>query len=260
MTMSPRHSALLSTTRKTTNEATAAFASRHRPEEVNKFLEQCGWFALLTRLAQIERRISDLERDDGRLRTSKQQDEDIFSRMERQKELIEDAKGLLNRKTVEYREEMTELHRQEMQRDLKEIASLPDDVISRNVKRALKKFKSNMRTRRVSLDIANKKINEWSLPQLIKEVKESRKRARSIASMTLRQSLMSESSPGHRPTIAGRKATNPKPSAPLIEAPVALAVGDEGTPSRSPQPPSSSASGPHPPLSPRSQRPSVTPR
>merc|ERR1712167_67671 len=84
------------------------------------------------------------------------------------------AKEELRRRIRREREQLTDEWREHQERDEKDIKRLPDDCISRTVKRSLRKMRQNLFQRRMNLAIHERLTNDWTLPKIQAEVKKDR--------------------------------------------------------------------------------------
>lgn len=87
------------------------------------------------------------------------------------------AKEEVRRRIRREREQLTDEWREHQERDEKDIKRLPDDCISRTVKRSLRKMRQNLFQRRMNLAIHERLTNEWTLPKIQAEVKKERLRS-----------------------------------------------------------------------------------
>merc|ERR1719262_1675911 len=94
--------------------------------------------------------------------------------MQKQEHDKEEAKKELRRRIRREREQLTDEWREHQERDEKDIKRLPDDCISKTVKRSLRKMRQNLFQRRMNLAIHERLTNDWTLPKIQAEVKKDR--------------------------------------------------------------------------------------
>jgi hypothetical protein len=83
----------------------------------------------------------------------------------------QDAVRAKLREKIDNQNEESKERRRELHEDIDQITKLPDEVVSKSVKKWMVKARKNLLVRRNQLDMHAKMTNEWAIPALLAEVK-----------------------------------------------------------------------------------------
>jgi hypothetical protein len=86
----------------------------------------------------------------------------------------QDAVRAKLREKIDNQNEESSLRRKDLLEDIEQISKLPDEVVSKSVKKWMVKARKNLSVRRNQLDMHSKMTNEWAIPTLLAEVKRDR--------------------------------------------------------------------------------------
>uniref|UniRef100_A0A0G4GRV1 Uncharacterized protein n=1 Tax=Chromera velia CCMP2878 TaxID=1169474 RepID=A0A0G4GRV1_9ALVE len=148
-----------------------------RREKLQEYKESVGWFRTMARLESLQRRIDAIKVADKHgvpESLYKVKPEEIRARQERRRKLQEMARTEQSQRVADLRDDMEKMHETQEAREIEEIKSLPNDIISSRVQNSLIKLKKNLRRRRLNMDIAKKVQDEWKLENIMKEVQQAR--------------------------------------------------------------------------------------
>eukprot|EP00743_Colponemidia_sp_Colp-15_P001445 GILK01001584.1.p1 GENE.GILK01001584.1~~GILK01001584.1.p1 ORF type:complete len:280 (+),score=64.10 GILK01001584.1:116-841(+) len=151
-----------------------------RAVEGDAFEAETGFSKLQKELDRIDRKLNTL-RSHGARRTSSlspphASSRDALRRIEDKKDLQKKALELLEKKEKKYREELLHRYQPLLEKEIAQIKKIPNDIGTPRTKTNLIKMRQNMLSRRIDLEVEKKKLNDWTLHNLMLEVKQDRKR------------------------------------------------------------------------------------
>lgn len=125
--------------------------------------------------------------------TTELQEKDVQLQHDKQR-----AKEVLRSRIRREREQLQDEWREHQERDEKDIKRLPDDCISKTVKRSLRKMRQNLFQRRMNLAIHERLTNDWTLPKIQAEVKKDRLAAEKKARLKSGKDNLTRIAPAER--------------------------------------------------------------